>query len=166
MSNDRHVLLRHLLGLLAATRRRTLSIVRGLSQTALDYRPHEDMNSIGVLLRHIACIERIYYLKLFEKRDFWAEEVSLWRGSFSWDMAEKLVDGHGLEYYERLMGQVRAELLSALEAQDDGWLNEKGVGWASRKTNGAHIFHVIEDEISHSGQMKVIKKFINKRIDG
>ena len=66
---------------------------------------------------------------------------------------------HDLEHYLALLDEVRTHTLRELARRDDRWLEEVTPLRGGRAANN-HFrwFHVLEDEISHRGQMRWLRQ--------
>jgi hypothetical protein len=148
-----------LVSMLNYTRYTTLAEVDGLEVEQLDYLHDPKSNSIGALLLHIAAVEAWYQAETFLARELDAGEMREWGAALDLgEVARREVRGHDLDYYLGILGQVRARTLAELGRRDDGWLEEQ-TAWEGRRANN-HFkwFHVIEDELSHGGQIRWLRK--------
>lgn len=138
----------------------TLSEVEGLGVEQLDYLHDRQSNSIGALLFHIAAVEVWYQAATFFARDLHAEEIREWGAAL--DLGEKArceIRGHGLDYYLSRLEQVRAKTLAELGRCEDQWLEEQTPFWEGQQANNYFKwFHVFEDELSHRGQIRWLRK--------
>ena len=141
-------------------RRTTLDEVEGLSVPHLDYRHDPRGNSIGALLLHMAAIEGWYQEETFGARVAQVCEAGLWEAAL--DLGEKSrreIKGYGVDFYLRALEEVRARTLEELAGRDDRWLDEETSFWGGRPANNYFKwFHMFEDEISHRGQIRLLKK--------
>ena len=151
-----------LVSMLEHTRTITLMEVSDLSQSDLDYLPDESSNSIGSLLLHIASIEYVHQIVSNENRDLTESEYTKWQPALELgDKARKMVKKHPLEYYLQELSQVREDTLSLLKSKEDNWLLEEGKWENDIPYNNYYLwFHVMEDEISHRGQIRTIKRLL------
>ncbi|PSL40160.1 uncharacterized protein DUF664 [Planomicrobium soli] len=146
--------------LLEHARAVTLDEIKNLSQADLDYLEHADDNSIGALLLHIAAIEKVHQVISFEKRDFNAEEYAKWVPAIDLEEhARNTIKGKSIDFYIRQLADVREEIMKQLHLRTDGWLYE-GDCWPNGTPFNNYFlwFHVLEDEISHRGQIRAIKR--------
>ena len=66
------------LWLLDDSRRRTVEVLAGMAESALDWRPDEEANTIGTLLYHIVAIELDWlYVEILEQPDYGAKVSTL-----------------------------------------------------------------------------------------
>ena len=137
----------------------------GLRQEDLDHLSARDSNSIGALLMHIAAIEKVHQVISFEKRDFTEEEMAKWGSAV--DLGEdgrRDIQGQPLEYYLEELAEVRRDTLKGLKSKDEAWLFEENTWPNGVAFNNYYLwFHVLEDEISHRGQIRMLKRGLKKR---
>lgn len=147
-----------LVSLLEHTRAVTLGEVKNLSVEKLDLIMQSSGNSIGALLKHIAAIEKVHQLISFQDRDFTKEELEIWEDALYLGEAGRAIRGHEIQYYVQLLQSVREESLKYLSEQGDEWLMSERK-WPNGVAYNQHYlwFHVLEDEISHRGQIRMLK---------
>lgn len=147
-----------LVSMLEHTRAVTLQEIKNLSVEQLDLSMPSGGNSIGALLKHIAAIEKVHQLISFQNRDFTKEELEIWEDALYLGEAGKSIRGYDIPYYVQLLQKVREGTLKCLSEQDDEWLMSERK-WPNRVAYNQHYlwFHVLEDEISHRGQIKMLK---------
>ncbi|WP_426951843.1 DinB family protein [Bacillus mycoides] len=147
-----------LVSMLEHTRAVTLQEIKDLSVEQLDLIMPSGGNSIGALLKHIAAIEKAHQLISFQKRDFTKEELEIWEDALYLGEAGKSIRGYDIPYYVQLLQKVREETLKCLSEQDDEWLMSERKWPNGIAYNQYYLwFHVLEDEISHRGQIKMLK---------
>ena len=154
-----------LVSMLEYTRDVTLSEISNLSQSELDYLQNESSNSIGSLLLHIASIEFVHQVISFENRDLNEEEYVKWGTALALgDKARDVVKNYSLDYYLSELSQTRENTLSYLKSKEDSWLFEESKwGNGVSYNNYYSWFHVMEDEISHRGQIRMIKRMLEHK---
>lgn len=154
-----------LVSMLEHTRAMTLLEVSELSQSDLDYLPDESSNSIGSLLLHVAAIEFVHQIVSNANRDLTGDEFTKWQTALELgDKARESVRNHPLEFYLKELTQVREVTLSMMKSKEDSWLLEEGEWGNGVPYNHYYLwFHVMEDEISHRGQIKTIKRLLKTR---
>lgn len=148
-----------LVSMLEYTRQTTLEAVQGLSTAQLDGHHGERGNSVGALLAHIAALEWAYGVRTFQGREPDAAERQRWQPAWALGAAARAVY-HGLDlaFYLDLLNEVRTVSLAELKLRDDAWLQRD-----FRLVNGRVVnhhwawFHVFEDELSHRGQILLIR---------
>ncbi|OMF54875.1 hypothetical protein BK139_18380 [Paenibacillus sp. FSL R5-0490] len=149
-----------LVSMLEHTRSVTLKDVAGLTQNELDFLPDENSNSIGSLLKHIAFVEYVHQIITFENRDLNDEEYSKWAAAYELgEKARNEFNHHPLEFYLEELSAIREKTLKLLASKRDSWLYEEGK-WSNGVPFNNYWFwyHVMEDEISHRGQIRVLKR--------
>ncbi|MGB1242440.1 MAG: DinB family protein [Chitinophagales bacterium] len=143
----------------------TKEAAKGLTMEELDYCMDENSNSIGALLQHAAAVDFVYYILTFEERgeeEMTKEETEKWSAALELgDRGRKELKGKTLEEIFELMDKQRAKTLSALKEKDDEWLL-KATHYSpkseDRWNNYWKWFHVLEDEINHRGQIRMLRK--------
>ncbi len=153
-----------LVDMLAYTRLMTVEAVRGLSVEELDAVPPGFTNSIGMLLAHIAATDRIYQSLSFEGVDPIHEDRPEYRpylGAMTFGELGERVRGRSLQDLLDQLAEVRAVTLAELARRDDDWLASPAPN--SRMNQHWAWFHVMEDEVSHRGQMRVLRKALTAR---
>lgn len=149
----------HLVCMMMYTRNSTLRAVEGLGVDQLDHLLDEDANSIGMLLEHIACVEEAYQFATFGLEQS-EEQEARWRlGAELGRTAREHIRGHDLDHYVERLARVRARTLEELSRRDDEWLSEESAWWDGHVANNYFKwFHVFEDELSHRGQLRLLRK--------
>jgi uncharacterized damage-inducible protein DinB len=151
-----------LVEMLAYARMTTLQAVQGLTPEQLDATPPGFSNSIGTLLAHIAAVDRLYQAMSFEGRDPFEEDAfGPYRAGLTMGKEGECISGRPLEWYLRELEEARALTLTALAHKDDAWLASRLTvpGFDGPNHHWAW-FHVMEDEVSHRGQMRLIRKLV------
>jgi uncharacterized damage-inducible protein DinB len=153
-----------LISMMNYTRYTTLSEVKGLGIEQLDFLHDSQSNSIGALLLHIAAVEIWYQADTFMSRELNAEEMLEWGAALDLgDQARREIRGNDLDYYVSRLEQARKQTLSELERQEDKWLEQQTPFWAGQPANNYFKwFHVMEDELSHRGQIRWLRKRTGK----
>jgi uncharacterized damage-inducible protein DinB len=145
----------HLVAMMSHARAATLKEVQHLTQAQLDYFPDEKSNSIGTLLKHMAALESWYQAITFENRDLNEEERKAWRGALPGELILRLIHGNDISHYIDCLQQVRLKTIAEFSRRNDDWLYEVSPSGSSTYYKW---FHVMEDEISHRGQIVWLKK--------
>lgn len=142
-------------------RKTTRQAVEGLTMDQLDFLPGHDGNTIGALLLHIAAVEKGFQIEIFDGRAPNEQEMQEWGAAYSLgEKGRENIQGHPLEYYLSKLEEVRERTIFELSQRADDWLYEERM-WDQHLSNNYFIwFHVLEDEINHRGQMRVIRKMI------
>ena len=151
-----------LVSMLNYTRAVTLADVEGLSTEELDYLADGHSNSIGALLMHMSAIEFVHQVIAFENRDLPERELEQWIVPLELgDKARSEIRNQPLDSYLDTLKKVRDKTLSLLESVDDSWLYEEGEYYNGVVYNKYYLwFHVVEDETSHRGQIRILKRML------
>jgi len=151
-----------LVSMMSYARHTTLAELDGLGVEALDRLHDSRSNSIGALFLHIAAVEAWYQADTFGTGKLDAEEMRAWGAAL--DLGERArheIRGHDAEFYRRALEQVRAKTLLELARRGDAWLEERSpFGRGHSANNDFKWFHVMEDELSHRGQIRWLRKRI------
>lgn len=152
----------HLVSMLDYARRGTLLEIAGLQMSQLDYLLDEQANSIGMLLEHIASVEESYQRSTFG----WEMEAShqrRWRlGAELGPEARLHVKGQPLEYYADRLKEARRRTRQELSRRDDSWLFEVGPMGRNMANNYFKWFHVVEEELGHTAQIRLISRRLQR----
>lgn len=157
-----------LVSMLEHTRAVTLNEISQLSQMELDYRADENSNTIASLLRHMASIEFMHQVISNEKRDLTRSEYKIWHVPLALGSeASEQIKNRPLEFYLAELQQIRKDTLALLKSKQDSWLSEENQ-WENGISYNNHYlwFHVMEDEISHRGQIRMLMRQMKNRNTG
>lgn len=154
-----------LVSMLEHARAVTLWEIGGLRRADLDHLQTRHSNSIGALLMHIAAIEKVHQVISFENRDFSEAENEKWSSALSLgDDGRRDINEQPLEYYLEELAEVRRETLKQLKTKDEAWLFKENTWPNGVAFNNYYLwFHVLEDEISHRGQIRMLKREMKKK---
>ena len=142
-------------------REKTINLVAGLSIAELDYEFDQFANTIGTLLLHIGSLEYFTLRNVFPGIPFLHSEAIIWAKAFGQQMSKKLVYGDSVAFYLDSIAGIRQTTIERLSVKNDEWLFESRWEKDDIMYNYYYkFFHLIEDEISHCGQIKIIKKRI------
>ncbi len=140
-----------------------LHSVKGMTPDQLDFLLDAKANRIAALLLHLAATERLYQLNTFDNVGLAnLEKVEAFK---EWDVPMELGDparaaikGHDLDYYVKILGDVREKSLAEFRKRDDHWLLAIDKTWGWGPTNNlCKWFHVCEHESHHAGQISLIR---------
>lgn len=151
-----------LVSMMNYTRVTTEEAIRGLTVDQLDFHLDDQSNSIGMLLQHMASVEKAFQIMTFEQRDLtdgeWDElGIAIELG----ERAKDKIRGRDLDYYWSELSLVREYTLQEFQKKDDDWLDIiTPYGWDEKANHYFKWFHVMEDELSHRGQIRLIRKRI------
>ncbi|PYZ96693.1 hypothetical protein CR205_13420 [Alteribacter lacisalsi] len=149
-----------LVWMLEHTRAITMEEIASLSRIELDCIMDKEANTIGALLSHIAAIEFVHQVISFEGRDMTKEEEQKWGTSLELgERAKKEIRNYSFQDYREKLSKVRADTLACLRGKTDEWLFEEHKWDNGVSYNYYYLwYHVMEDEISHRGQIRAIKR--------
>lgn len=137
----------------------THQMVHDLTIEELDYRFNEEANSIGMLLAHMASVEKAYQILTFENREPNEEDIRKLNPALDLGKHAAAIAGNPISYYLEQLQSVRDETLKTFQTLPDGWLYDETPFWRNLKANNYFKwFHVFEDEINHRGQIRLIRK--------
>lgn len=148
--------------MLQHTRETTLEEIKELDLHGLDFLPDRTANSIGSLLAHIAAIEYVHQVISFERRDLTPAEMMNWEPAlFLGEAGRKEIKGNPLSFYVDQLQGIRENTISLMKSAADEWLYEEKKWPNGIPHNNYYLwFHVAEDEISHRGQIRSIKRLL------
>jgi uncharacterized damage-inducible protein DinB len=152
----------HLISMLNYARITTFDAVKDLSVSDLDFLLDEKSNSIGMLLLHIASVEYDFHKETMENRALTEAEMECWKPALQLgDLGRNKIKGNPIEFYIDQLAQVRKKTLEDFQKLDDSWLYIETDFWDNKKANNYFKwFHVVEEEIHHRGQIRMIRKRI------
>ncbi len=141
----------------------TLAEVKDLTVEQLDFLINDEANSIGMLLAHMASVEKAYQIDTFENRDFTEEDIQMLNPALELgDAAREQIKGNPIEYYLEELEQTRNKTIDTFKTLPDSWLFETAPYWGGHPMNKYFKwFHVYEDELNHRGQIRLIKKLMS-----
>lgn len=150
----------HLVSMMNYTRIVTVQLVRHLTVDELDYIHDGQSNAIGALLLHMVAIEVAQQTWSFENRALNDQELETWGAALALGSAgRKSIRGYTANDYIGSLTEVRNRTLSEFQRRSDRFLYQEV---PSKSTNQyCRWFHVVEDEISHRGQIKWIHGRLN-----
>jgi uncharacterized damage-inducible protein DinB len=153
-----------LISMMNYTRETTIRGVQDLSVEALDFRINGTGNSIGMLLAHLIAVEKIYQFLTIEGKDLPDEEIERYAETLqpALDLGEAaaVISGNTADFYLEDMSVTRKKTLELFRTLPNSWLYETTPWWENEISNNYFKwFHVFEDELSHRGQIRIIKKY-------
>ncbi len=139
----------------------TLQAVKDLTTVGLDAVPEGFSNSIGMLLAHIAAVDRMYHHVALLGRPFEEASEAIRGGLSMGKNGTPPPNGQSLETLLAELEASRAATLEVFATKDDGWLASRlpASGWDDMNQHWAW-FHVMEDEVSHRGQIRILRKHV------
>lgn len=153
-----------LLSMMEYTRMTTVEAAANLSKEELDYRVDDQGNSIGCLLYHMSCVEEVYQIITFDGRGPNEKEMDrLHLGLNLGEDAHQQIRGNELAYYTDRLHAVREVSFKRFKEKEDDWLDEVSpFGPDHLANNYFRWFHVFEDELNHRGQIRIIRKHLER----
>jgi len=153
-----------LISMMNYTRFTTIEAVKDLTVEELDFLYDEEANSIGMLLEHMAQVEKVYQVLTFENREPTDEELRpLLPGLDLGSLGREQIKENTIDYYLEQLADVRNSTIATFKTLPEEWLFEQTPFWWDRPAdNYFKWFHVYEDELSHRGQIRLIKKMVRK----
>ncbi len=132
----------------------------------LDFNFDALSNSIGTILLHIATHEFKFQLNHFYKRGITEAEYEKYLGGMPFMMHKRLISGNDLAFYIEELKTIRENTLANLKKMKDDWLFEDVITSSGKNIgNNYYLFrHVVDDEINHQGQIKMILKRISNNL--
>jgi uncharacterized damage-inducible protein DinB len=151
----------YLKGIMEDARTTTLQQIAKLSRAEFHWQYAEGWNTVGALLSHVAAIEHFFRIEFVEGRKLSDEENKRWEPAL--DMGEhlpKLITGNTVEYYVKMLGESRTMMLESMKALTVADLTKRTEGYDP--VEGCNLawvlYHMVEDEIYHRGQIAIVKK--------
>ncbi|MEM7737077.1 MAG: DinB family protein [Deinococcota bacterium] len=149
-------------------RKRTKQVIRGLDQAVLDWQGEDDSeNAIGSLLYHLALVEMAW---LYEDVLCQPDATKDYPQKYPWPMGSKgrlsPVLGISLEEHIARLDTSRATFLEHLKTVTlDDWGRLRNPEDTDYQVSPAWVlFHLVEHEASHTGQMSIMKKRAQKAL--
>jgi len=146
-----------LVGMLTYARETLLAAVDNLTVAQLDHLHDPAANSIGALLAHVTAVEQWYQRLTFDGQTPTAADAA---GSLPalelGDLGRSVLKGRDLPSYLEALRSTRARTLRELAVRDDAWL-EAALPAAVQMNPHWAWFHVMEDELSHRGQIRWLR---------
>ena len=151
----------YLLGMLEDVRFTTWQTVQHLQVQELDWQYKTGWNTIGALLSHITALEHYFRIEYVEGRKLTETENQQWEPAL--DMGKylpQLINGQSIDAYQVSLTASRQLLLEALKnlTFEDFTKRIEGYDADTGCSLAWVLFHMIEDEIYHRGQISMIRK--------
>jgi len=151
----------YLQGILRDARTTTILAIKNLSVAELHWQYKKGWNTIGALLSHMVAIENYFRVEFVKGRKFTKEEHEKWLPGM--DMGEylpQLINQQPIEDYVAKLTESREMMFDSLAhithhdltRRIDDYDEETGcnLAWV--------LYHMVEDEIYHRGQISMIRK--------
>jgi len=139
--------------MLEENRKKTKRLVLGMKSEHLVWQPDPHANTIGTLLLHIAEAELNWMQKEIAGKPLTQEQKEEFRYDIYGSAGHKQIESHHLDFFLRKLDRVRAytrKVLGRLKDSDLATVHREG---KERITNGWILYHLIEHEASHFGQI-------------
>ena len=109
------------------------------------------------MLKHIASLEYQFQLVTFANRKLNAAELKIWKGCFANELSLNYSKNHTSAYYISTLKKQRKNTLQGLKLKTNKWLLADNELYP-QANNLFFWYHLIEDELCHTGQIKYILK--------
>jgi hypothetical protein len=151
----------YLLGILEDARITTLQVVSKISAEEVDWQFKEGWNTIGALLSHIIAIEHYFRIEFVEGRQLTVEEKEKWLpGMDMGPYIPQLIQNLPVKTYRNQLTQSRHMMIQALQDISFNKFTQRMEGYDP--VTGCNLawalYHMVEDEIYHRGQISMIRK--------
>jgi len=161
LNGNRDQAIQYLAGMAQDTRQVTLSVLKHLTKEEIDWQFTPGWNTIGALLDHISAVEHFFRIEFIEGRKLTGEENKMWEAAL--DMGAylpKLIGIKSPEDYRQSLTKSGSLFLKALENVTTEQFTERRKEYDD--INGSNLawslYHKVEDEIYHRGQISMIRK--------
>ncbi len=150
----------YLRGMLISARTSTLTALEGVEQEELDWIHAPGWNSINALTAHIAALKHLYRVMSTENRPPTPEESAAWMPAIQLGENVPALNGATLEKRIEEMRDACDQLIGSLPSLSHEDLTRKREGiFGPQGYNLAWaLFHLVEDETHHRGQITIIRK--------
>lgn len=154
-----------MISMLEHTRSVTMEEVSGISREELEYMDDPGGNTIASLLMHIEAIEFVHQIISFEERELTEEEADIWGKALNLGNPANLhYQGLEVDEYLEALQRIRSVTVSSFSQLSDQWLDEERRWGNGVSYNFYYIwYHVMEDEINHRGQMRLLRRKYRER---
>jgi hypothetical protein len=153
--------IQYLIGILTDARTVTLNLVKKLTAEEVDWQYEPGWNTIGALLDHIAAVQQFFRIEYVEERKLTEEENNQLLPALDMGIhLPELIGIRSIEEYYKSLTDSHELLLSAL--QKIGFEDFVRVRPGYDEVEGCNLawvlYHMVEDEIYHRGQISLIRK--------
>ncbi|MCI1593606.1 DinB family protein [Heyndrickxia oleronia] len=155
-----------LVSMMDYARETTIAEVQKLTVEELDFLYDAEANSIGMLLAHMVSVEKAYQIETFYNREVTEEEINELNPALELGRkAREQIHGNTIDFYMKELTDVRNKTIETFQTLPDEWLFQQTPFWFDQQANNYFKwFHVFEDELNHRGQIRIIKKMMEKRL--
>lgn len=152
-------------GILSDTRLTTILTVQKLTTKELDWQYKKGWNTIGALLSHIAALQHYFRIIYIENRTLTLEENDWLIPALDMGIyLPSLISGKTISNYLNELGNAQDKFLQSLSIltfedfskvlQSSDYGENCNLAWI--------LFHMVEDEIYHRGQISVLLKLLRE----
>jgi uncharacterized damage-inducible protein DinB len=146
-----------LVSILQYARACTIAVVENCTKRQLDFLMDEKSNSVGTLLKHIAALEYQFQQVTFANRKLNSGELKTWKGCFADELSLNYSKNKPASYYIFLLREQRKRTLQYFKPKTNKWLLADNELYP-QANNLFFWYHLIEDELCHTGQIKLMLK--------
>ena len=153
----------YLVGILQDARLTTIQTIEKFTVHQIDWQYAAGWNTIGALLSHIEAIKHLFRIELVLGRKLTTQESEYWTPAL--DMGEhvsKLIMGKSKDQYIHDLSESRQMLIDTVKELSFEKLAKKIDGHYYDPEQGCNLawalYHMVEDEIYHRGQISMIRK--------
>lgn len=149
-----------LIGAVKDARAVTLARIEDMSEHELHWQYKEGWNTVGCLLEHILVLKDAIRIEDIELRSYTEEEKSrILMPITLGEYIPHLIGKRTLAEYKQLLTTNLEESIRFFESmqESDLWMN-KGRDGVPPFNNSWLLYHIIEDEIHHRGQISILRK--------
>lgn len=108
----------HLVSMMSYARYTTLKAVEGLTVEQLDFLPHQNGNSIGALLLHMAAVEFGFQVEFFDNRKPNERETDEWGAAYELGkLGRGQIKDNPLKFYIKKLEDVRSRTLEEFKSK-------------------------------------------------
>ena len=157
--DNRHDIRDTLTGIWEEVRVVTKRTVFGLLPDQLDWQYAPGWNTIGSLLAHIAANENLFCIKYLQQRAPTAKELQAFTPASKLGVHVNELKGKTLGEYFDMLDEARARTLQGISLISEAQL-KRPLRLGGRSNLSYAVFHEIEDELQHKGQMLMILKLM------
>jgi len=154
-------------GMLEATREKTHQFVNGLSEKELSTRAVPGAHTIGTLLTHIAETELSWIKEVILGKPLTPEEKEAFRSDLYGKPDDTQAPAISLEFFLKNLEQVRhlteETVFKFKDADLESIRIEKGKEKHYEDSIGWILYHLVEHEASHQGQIAMLKRLIKEK---
>ncbi|MFX1566066.1 MAG: DinB family protein [Promethearchaeota archaeon] len=144
-------------------RQRLLKKLEPLGDEEIDYTPDDQkIETIGTLLLHIAGVEWSW---IFGDIDGKEVEYEKWKHAFALapDMNIPQLRGQRKDFYLKRLSEVRKEVYQRLKQFQDDDLDKLVTSEGKKHSIEWILFHLVEHEAIHVGQVSVLSRLYRKK---